>query len=742
VRRSVLALSLTAAALVPAATSNAAVVVTPRQVVVGRPGAELVIARQPLRIRLEGRSGAPVLSEVQNGLPGPSPLAPTADPVPPGYEPEHSGQLYAPLSFLVGKETLTQYHGLVWGGNLMSGVRSGVQYAARNVIAASRVGSGVNLLVSTNDPSGRKLVVVIRPTRSGRFSIWVYPTRRRGVAMMSDAFASPGNEAFYGFGGRHNALDQRGQDLASFVEEENIPGSGTPGTPDSVLYPNGPTAAYYPQAEFVSSRGYGFMLDQSQPAWFRMDSDHPHAWSVAVAGSLLHYIVAGGGATRALASLTSLSGRQPAPPAWALGPMLDRLVKNQGETQADYQKELRSDITNIDRYHLPLTAYRIEGWGFRNPDNDGLALHSWVSFPVQAKIIGELRARHIHPLAYLRPWITPGSAPDRERLTVRSATGGTYLTTGTGAQKIALLDFTNPAAVKYWRGEVAKVLNLGFDGFMADFGEEVLADMHFADGESGIQMHNRYPMLYLRATREAVDAYERAHPERKIWFFNRAGYSGTPGSTAYEGGNFPGDESTDWSQAAGLASLAADMLSRAVGGAFGYATDIGGYYDYTTPPTTKELFLRWAEWAALSPIFRLHGSGRSGTHTPWSYDQQTVRAYVALSRLHERAAPLILRLWQEADRTGLPPTRPLWLQFPGDSRAAAQTQEWMLGPDVLVAPVVQEGASSRSVYFPAGCWRDPQTGREVDGRRAATIQAGLTQLPYFFRCGTRPFAGP
>jgi alpha-D-xyloside xylohydrolase len=227
-----------------------------------------------------------------------------------------------------------------------------------------------------------------------------------------------------------------------------------------------------------------------------------------------------------------------------------------------------------------------------------------------------------------------------------------------------------------------------------------------------------------------------------LWFFNRAGYSGLPGSAAYEGGNFPGDESTDWSQAAGLASSTPDMLNRGIGGAYGFATDIGGYFDYTTPPTTKELFLRWAEWSALSPIFRLHGSGRAGTHTPWSFDRQTVGAYRALSLLHERAAPLILRLWHRAEKTGMPPTRPLWLEFPRDRRAAAQQQEWALGDNVLVAPVVTHGARSRSVYFPAGCWRQPQTGLTKCGPAAARIAAPLTQLPYFFRCGTNPFRAP
>jgi alpha-glucosidase (family GH31 glycosyl hydrolase) len=728
--RSALIALLTLPFAPPAAAS---VSIGPARVVVRAGSLSAVVERSPFRLRI-----GPLSEVASRRTARPTVLAPVADPVAPGTEPSRSGQLYAPLSFLVGSESLSQYQGGVWGGNLMSGAHSGVQYSARAVVGARAVGpSEVSLTVSTDDPSGRRLRVDIRASARRLISVTVTPRPARGVAMMSDSFASDGpREAFHGFGGAHNSLDQHGQALASFVQEENVPGLGKPGTPAAVLYPNGPTAAYYPQALFYSSHGYGFTLDQPELARFRLDSDRPDAWSVAVSAPVLRYLVA---PRSGIPAVTAVSGRQPAPPAWALGPMFDRLVKNVGETEADYESQLRQDIANIDRYRLPLTAYRIEGWGMPGVGNDGLALHTFVSFGVQSRVISELRARGIHPLAYLRPWITPGSAPDRAGLTVHDSAGRTFLTTGTAGQHIALLDFTNPRAVAFWRREVRRVLDFGFDGFMQDFGEEVLGGMRFADGETGLAMHNRYLVLFMRATRSELDAYQRAHRRRTLWFFNRAGYSGTPGSAAYEGGNFPGDESTDWGQAAGLASLAPDMLNRAVGGAFGYGTDIGGYYDYTTPPTTKQLFLRWAEWAALSPIFRLHGSGRSGTHAPWTYDRQTIRAYRALSLLHERAAPLILRLWRAAVRTGIPPTRPLWLEFPADRRAATQAQEWTLGDDVLVAPVVVEGALGRRVYFPAGCWRDPQTGLVVRGPRSAFAGASLTQLPYFFRCGTHPF---
>jgi sulfoquinovosidase len=261
--------------------------------------------------------------------------------------------------------------------------------------------------------------------------------------------------------------------------------------------------------------------------------------------------------------------------------------------------------------------------------------------------------------------------------------------------------------------------------------------MRFHDGETGATMHNRYPVLMARATRAEFARYRAAHPGRSLFFFTRAGYTGTPGTAGYENANFPGDETTDWSHASGLRSLTSDMLSRAVDGAYGFGTDIGGYYDITTPATTRELFTRWAEWAALSPVFRLHGSGLAGTHTPWSFGPATLHTYESLSRLHLRAAPLILALWREADATGMPVTRPLWLQFPGDRATYHVDQEWMLGPHVLVAPVVRQGATTRTVYFPPGCWTSP-AGVRHRGPGRATVAAPLATLPYFTACGTRP----
>ncbi len=722
--------------------SQVAIRITPTSAVFADAGGRLVLHRSPFELSVTIPSGRTVLADGVVPAGSPVPLPPTTDPVPPGQPNRAAVPSYAPLAFLVGSQTIDQYDGGFFGGDLRSASLSGTQFAATSIRSVRRVGRTLVADVATNDPSGRRLVVAVGAAAGGRaIAVSVRADPATGVVLIGDSFRSRPTEGFFGFGGVHDGLDQRGRMIDSWVAEEDVNGLTAPGKGggDTSLYPDGPTAAYDPQAGFVSSDGYGFLVTDPTLTRFRLDVDRPDAWNVRTSGSALSFVVAPGGPTAAIAALSAVNGRQPAPPTWALGPQLDREVSHAAGSTAAYQAELLSDLLEIERTHLPLTAYRIEGWA--DPaGEDGLSLPAATTPAVLASTIAALRRLGIHPLVYLRPWVVAGSAAFDERLVATTATGAPYPTTGTTGQPIGLLDPTNPAAVRWWDEQVDHVLDLGADGFMLDFGEQVLTGMHFADGQTGATMHNEYPVLIAEITRRAVAAWEQHHPGRTIWFYTRAGYSGAPGSAAFTGGSFPGDEETSWSASSGLASLAPDMLNRALLGDYGYGTDIGGYLDVFTPPTTAQLFVRWAEWAALSPIFRLHGSALAGTHTPWSFGPAVLAEYTALSKLHERAAPLIERLWQEADRTGLPPTRPVWLTDPTSSAARQADEEWLLGDDVLVAPVVTENATSRAVWFPPGCWA-PQDGRggRVDGPGIHTVSAPLDTLPYFFRCGSHPF---
>jgi len=710
------------------AVAAASVTIGPAQILVSTTGAGAVITRAPFQIAFTNAEGHTVLSEVAPADGGFT--------LPAGLPQSSSGPttpaLYAPLSFLVGADQPLTYSAGQLGGDLLEDQETGTEYSAREVLSATPAGEGVELTVATDDPSGRQLQVTVAPDGSGAIRVSAVPSETAGVAAMADSFSSSPSEAFHGFGGRHNALDQHGESFYNWVEQENLGTGAQEGAGETELAPDGPEAAYYVQSSFVSNDGYGFLLDQDQLSDWRLDDpEQPDAWRSGVAAAKISYIVAPGSMTAAAATLTSLSGRQRVPPAWALGPMFDRETEY-GVTASRYEQQIESDLHEIVARKLPVSAYRIEGWGL-------------LSTPFLESTIARLKALGIRPLLYFRPFVGQETVGTERPGEYATAIADGYVTQTTGGQPYifsdnfgangALIDFTNPAAVGWWRERIDAALELGAEGFMLDFGEQVQPGMHFSDGSTGAEMHNAYPILFQRVTREAVEAYEALHPGRAIAFYTRSGYSGTPGSAAYENFNFPGDETTNWSQASGLASLTRDMLNRAIGGAYGYSTDIGGYWG---PPTSRELFIRWAEWAALSPLFRLHGA-LSGEHAPWSKGIRAVTIYKELSRLHISAEPLISALWKQADETGVPITRPLYLAYPDDPQAALADQEWLLGPDVLVAPVVEKGASSRSVYFPSGCWRSPETGQQIVGPRYQTLTAGLFQLPFFFQCATQPF---
>jgi sulfoquinovosidase len=723
------------------APAEPVVQIGPQRIVVDAGEAAAVVTRNPVRISFRDKHGRRVLAQVRNRLPQPLVEPFTVDPEPGGVDLLPETTLYSPFTFTAGQERIEQNPGPgPFVGDLVQATRSGIQYSARAVARASRSGAGVRLELSTNDPSGRRLLVALSPQGRRAIRVSVRPSSVDGVASMADSFSSGRDEAFHGFGGRHNELDQRGYALESFLNQTNLPAPappGAPGPPNRYMAPSGPTGAYFVQSSFVSSRPYGFLALRDELTRWRMASDRPDAWQLAASAPALDYVVAPGRAPRAIRTLTALTGRQRVPPRWALRPQLDRLVRFPPQSAAEYLSEVRGDLTRIRRHRLPLGSYRIEAWEF-------------ISRPTLRRLIRRFRASGIRVLLYFRAFVGRDEiGTDRPELLDEAIRRGYVATRADGQAYVfqsnfftdaAMIDFTDPAARRWWTRRIHAALDLGADGFMQDFGEQVPLDMHFHDGSTGRTMHNRFPVVFHRATRQAIESYLSSHPRRaEPYFFTRSGYSGQPGSVAYENATWPGDEPTDWSRSAGLAAQAPDMLNRGIAGAYGFGTDIGGYFDVGRTPTTKELFLRWAEWAALTPIFRLHGSVAAGTHAPWTYDRQTVRIYRRLSQLHVAAVPLIARLWRHAARTGMPIARPLWLAAPGDAIAARQDQQWMLGPNVLVAPVVEPGARSRRVYLPRGCWQASPASRRLKGRAWHRIAAPLGRLPYFVRCGIDPF---
>ncbi|HSD81535.1 MAG TPA: TIM-barrel domain-containing protein, partial [Solirubrobacteraceae bacterium] len=672
------------------APAHAAAALARDPIVVYDGGARAVVQRVPFRQAFTTPGGRTVLREVRGGRrPRAVALPPTRDPEPFALEDEPDHAVYAPLTFEVGREALDQWTGSYWTGNLLQATRAGTVHRATRVLRATRAGAGVRLVLATTD-GRRRLVVRIGPDRGAALRVRARPVPARGVMAMADSFATAPGEAFHGFGGRHRGVDQRGRKLYGWVEQENLGGptiarsqallpafalqgtgrtlaqigvagltlAAAPGGARHYLFPGGPGGAYYPQALFVSSRPYGFLLNQPQLVRWRMADDRPDAWQAHVSARRLDYTVAVGRAPSAIRTLTAIGGRHRLPARWAQGPSLLRAVRNDGtETREAYRAKVERDLADIARRRPPLGSYAFEGWGF-------------LGDPAYVRsVVRRLHRLGIRALLYTRAYVAGDilrtqPAGDFERVTrdglvATDARGRPYVFDVTGGRGV-LLDPTKAAARRWWRARIELMLRLGADGFMDDFGEQVLAGMRFHDGSTGARMHNRYPVLLHRLTDRVLTGWARRHPRRgRPWSYTRSGYSGRPGSPAYEQGTFAGDATVDWGPASGLRSQAPDMLNRAIGGAYGFTTDIGGYVSLVTGPTGAELFTRWAQWSALTPYFRVHNSSAHDTRTPWSFGARTYARWLSMARLHERALPYIRRVWRAARRTGMPVTRPL-----------------------------------------------------------------------------------
>lgn len=727
----------------------------PAQVIVGDEVLELRTAagrveihRAPIALRVVDAGGREVLASAPTPALGAQPRLLDLPRAPGGVDLPEQAPLYAPFSFLVGQVLTLQFPATFWTANLLASGSLGIEYRLDAVESVTPTERGFELQVSTTDPSGRMAVLRVESDENETFavSLRLAPVNQQ-IALVGAAFASGEGEAFRGFGGRRNALDQRGFTFVNWAEEfhqtpEQVPVAENALFREHFQFPTGPQGAYYVQSLFHSPRGYGVLLDRDELSVWRMASDRDDAWQVDVAGGALDLVIAPGNPAQTVEKLSGLNGRHRLPPRWALGPMLSEAVIANGDSTADYRARVEESLQMIEDLELPVSAFLFEGW-FGLQDEG-----------VLEDVIARLRAQGIRPVTYFKAFVDSSNGPFEEAevfetalaegLVAQTALGTPFLfgsPLGVGGDLAALIDFTHPAARTRWRERLRFALDLGIEGWMQDFGEQSFAGMVFADGSTGIEMHNRYARLYHQTTREVLDDYLLEHPEREPWFFVRNGSSGRPGSAAFESASWSGDNTADWSRASGIGSIIPDMLNRSVGGAYGFVSEIGGYIDtFGRPP--KELFIRWAQLASLSPVHRVHGGPVNGTHMPWRYDAETVEAWRVTAQRHIAAQPLILELWREAFETGMPITRPLWLAYPDDPQAAKQDQQFLLGSEVLVAPVVTPGATSRTVYFPNGCWRHPETGDTFEGPASIEVEAPITQLPYYFRCGTAPFPVP
>ena len=336
----------------------------------------------------------------------------------------------------------------------------------------------------------------------------------------------------------------------------------------------------------------------------------------------------------------------------------------------------------------------------------------------------------IHFLGYINPFLAIEKEIYKEAsekgYCVKNEEGGDYLVTIT-TFPAAMIDFTNPAAYDWYKDLIKKnMIDLGLSGWMADFGEYLPIDSVLYSGEDPELIHNQWPAIWARMNREAI---VESGKEGEIFFFTRAGHTGTIDASPMM---WTGDQHVDWSVDDGLVSVIPATLSLAMSGYGITHSDAGGYTTYSKLLSrSAELLMRWMEMDVFSPLLRTH-EGNQPVNDVQFYDSDELLAHTAkCSRMHAALKPYLMRLTAETQAHGTPVMRPLFYHY-NEDRAYTEKTEYLLGADMLVAPIYREKAKFRAVYLPNDTWVHLFSGKEYKGG-IVEIESEIGAPPVFVK---------
>jgi alpha-glucosidase len=552
-------------------------------------------------------------------------------------------------------------------------------------------------------------------------------------------------ETYYGLGEKAGATLSR--DTQQFVMWNT----------DTYAYPRGldpiyQTIGFYTALRYEKAQGgtqgrgaaYGLFFDNTSRSYFDMGKSDPSRVTFGAASGELNYYVFTGGRGRTpkqvLTDYTDLTGRAPLPPLWALGNQQSRWSYYPESRVREVARGFRESRTPADVIYLDIDYM------------DGFRVFTWNKerFPDPSKMIADLRAEGFRVVLI----IDPGVKVDPNYYAYQQGQAGGYFVKNADGSELhatvwpgvcAFPDFTEPRAREWFGSLYKKNLDEGVAGFWNDMNEPgvflseetpkpdiyhhpmktfPLDARHAGDGAPGThaRYHNVYGMQMARTTFEGL---KKLRPDARPFVLTRAGYAGVQRYSAV----WTGDNVASWDH---LRLSLTMLLNMGVSGVSLIGSDVGGFSGNPSP----ELYTRWLQAAALTPFLRSHSESGSNPHEPYSFPKEYADINRASIELRYRLLPYIYTLFSEHTRTGAPVMRPLWFEYPDDARTYLIEDEYLVGRDLLVAPIVTEGVTKRHVYFPAGDnWVDWWTGKTYEGGKDADVAAPLDRLPLFARVG-------
>ena len=481
---------------------------------------------------------------------------------------------------------------------------------------------------------------------------------------------------------------------------------------------------FFPQPTMVSSRMYFAHVENYEYCELDLRESSYHEislWSTEL--SLV--LCCADSYPSLLEKLTALLGRQPPLPEWV---MRGLWLGVQGGTERAVAMEKRCRDAGLD-----LSAVWIQDWEGKRITSFGSRLQwDWrwnrELYPELDQII--VRDSETAWMGYINPYLVEGGTLFQEakekRFFVRREDGSDYLF-DFGEYDCGVVDLTDPAAFDWYKNIIkTNLIDLGFRGWMADFGEYLPADA-VCYGGSGLAMHNRWPELWAECNRAAV---EESGKLGECVFFMRAGAAGTQ---RYSTLIWAGDQCVDWSEDDGLPSVITAALSLGMSGFGLHTCDAGGYTTLFYLKRDEELLLRWLEFTCFTPVMRTHEGNRPAVNVQL-YDNDGILAAAArLTHLHTALLPYMKHCVEQNSLYGLPVMRPLFLEAPDEDIAySRKLYSYLLGDDLLVAPVVEPGKEVRRLWLPEGNWQHLWSGERFSGGWF-NVPAPVGYPPVFFK---------